>query len=101
MEALWHSTEHIGRIHNMNDQRLVTRSVRVNPVVRLLYGGLDDHVDHHLFPIVPSRNLPKLHKLLQRELAEPRGMISCWKEMFAIAREKDVRPENEYVAVNL
>ena len=59
------------------------------------------NVDHHLFPVVPSRNLPKLHKLLERELVEPRGMIACWKEMFAIAREKDVRPENEYVAAEL
>lgn len=101
MESLWHSTEHIGRAYNMNDQRLVTRSVRVNPVIRLLYGGLDDHVDHHLFPSVPSRNLPKLHRLLNRELAEPYGMIGCWKEMFAIAREKDVRSENEYVPVTL
>jgi len=100
IETLWHSTEHIGRAYNLNDQRLVTRSVKVNPVVRLLYGGLDDHVDHHLFPIIPSRNLPRLHKVLNRDLAEPRGMISCWKEMFTIAREKDERPRNEYVPLS-
>ncbi len=101
IESLWHATEHIGRAYDMNDQRLVTRSVRVNPFIRLLYGGLDDHVDHHLYPTIPSRNLPKLHKLLHAELAAPRSMISCWKEMFAIAREKDVRPENEYVPANM
>jgi fatty acid desaturase len=96
-ETLWHSTEHIGRLYNVNDQRLATRSVRVNPVIRLLYGGLDDHVDHHVYPWVPSRNLPKLHRVMREKLAEPRGMIGCWKEMFAIAREKDLRPQNEYV----
>lgn len=99
MESLWHSTEHIGRAYNVNDQRLATRSVRVSPLIRLIYGGLDDHVDHHLFPSVPSRNLPKLHRLLERSLPEPRSMIGCWKEMFAIAREKDVRPTSEYVPI--
>jgi fatty acid desaturase len=101
MESLWHNTEHIGRIRNMNDQRLVTRSVKVGFFVHLLYGGLDDHVDHHLFPSVPSRNLPKLHRLLHKQLPEPRSMINCWKEIFAIAKEKDICSENEYVSVDL
>jgi fatty acid desaturase len=101
METLWHSTEHIGRMYNSNDQRLATRSVKVGPLLRLLYGGLDDHVDHHVYPWVPSRNLPELHRLMGPKLAEPRGMIACWCEMFAIAREKDVRPQNEHVPVSL
>jgi fatty acid desaturase len=99
METLWHSTEHIGRAYNVNDQRLATRSVKVGRVLRLLYGGLDDHVDHHLYPAVPSRNLPKLHQILKENLPEPRGMLDCWKEMFAIAREKDAHPSSEYVPV--
>jgi len=96
-EGLWHSTEHIGRMYNTNDQRCATRSVRVNPFIRLLYWGLDDHVDHHHYPIVPSRNLPALHRLLRDDLPEPKGMIGCWREMFAIAREKDEYPANEFI----
>lgn len=99
IEALWHSTEHIARAYNVNDQRLATRSVRVSPLIRILYGGLDDHVDHHLFPAVPSMNLPKLHRLLHRDLAPTRSMINCWREMFAIAREKDQQPQHEYVPI--
>jgi fatty acid desaturase len=71
--------------------------VKVGPVLRLLYGGLDDHVDHHVYPWIPSRNLPKLHRLMKENLPEPRGMIDCWREMFAIAREKDLRSDHEYV----
>ena len=97
IEEFWHSTEHIGRLNNVNDQRLATRSVKVGPLVWLIYFGLDDHIDHHHFPGIPSRNLPKLHKILQHDLPEPRGVIGCWQEMFAIAREKDINPENEYV----
>lgn len=101
IEFLWHQTEHIGRMYNVNDQRLCTRSVRVGPLIHLIYWGLDDHVDHHYFPVVPSRNLPKLHKILKKDLAEPKSMINCWREMFAIAREKDSHPENEYVPIAL
>ncbi len=101
IELFWHQTEHIGRLYNVNDQRLCTRSIRVSPLVHLIYWGLDDHVDHHYFPIVPSRNLPKLHMILKNDLAEPKTMIQCWREMFAIAREKDYHPENEYVPITL
>jgi fatty acid desaturase len=101
IESLWHSTEHIGRLYNMKDQRLCTRSIRVSPFIHLLYWGLDDHVDHHLFPAVPSRNLPQLHRLLRKDLPEPRGMIGCWAEIFAIAREKERNPLNEYVPMAL
>ncbi len=98
IEGLWHFTEHIGRLYNVNDHRLCTRSVRVNPFIKLIFWGLDDHVDHHYFPVVPSRDLPELHRILREDLAEPKGMIGCWVEMFAIAREKDRHPEHEYVS---
>jgi fatty acid desaturase len=97
MENFWHHTEHIARLYNVKDQRLCTRSVRVNPLVKLIYWGLDDHIDHHLFPAVPSRNLPKLHQTLKKDLPEPQSMIQCWLEMFAVAREKDCHPDHEYV----
>jgi fatty acid desaturase len=98
-ELLWHNTQHIGRLKNVNEQRLATRSIKVNPLVKLLYWGLDDHVEHHLYPAVPSYNLPKLHKLLSPMEAKPQGLFDCWREMFAIGTEKDVRPQNEYVPV--
>lgn len=100
-EDMWHSTEHIGRLYNVKDQRLCTRSIRVSPFIRLIYWGLDDHVDHHYFPIVPSRNLPALHSILSKNLAEPKNMTGCWQEMFAIANEKDNNPNHEYVPVEL
>ncbi len=97
IEGLWHNTEHIGRMYNVDEQRFCTRSIRVGWLVRLIYWGLDDHVDHHMFPSVPSRNLPKLHSLLKDDLAEPRSMVQCWREMLAIGREKTRCSESEYV----
>lgn len=63
----------------------------------MLYWGLDDHVDHHIYPAIPSRNLPKLHALIGKDLPEPRNIIGCWREIYAIAREKDQNPTHEYV----
>jgi fatty acid desaturase len=97
IESLWHHTEHISRLYNVNDQRLCTRSVKVGPLIHLIYWGLDDHIDHHIYPQVPSYNLPKLHKLLQHDLPQPLSMINCWREMLAVAKEKSVRPDNEFV----
>jgi fatty acid desaturase len=101
MEILWHATKHIGRPYNVNDHRLNTRSVRVSGFIKLIFWGLDDHVDHHLFPVVPSRNLPKLHKLLEKELPDPDNVFGCWTEMFEIAREKDLDPKREFLSVEV
>jgi fatty acid desaturase len=99
MEILWHATKHIGRPYNVNDHRLNTRSVRVSGFIKLIFWGLDDHVDHHLYPVVPSRNLPRLHRILEKELPEPDNVFGCWAEMFEISREKDRDPRREYVSV--
>ena len=99
IENLWHQTEHIGRLYNVNDQRLCTRSVHVSPFIKLIFWGLDDHVEHHIFPIVPSRNLPKLHKELMDYVPDQKNIFACWKEMFAVAREKDRNPTGEFVPI--
>jgi fatty acid desaturase len=99
IESHWHSTEHIGRPYDVNDHRLNTRSIRVGRSIKTIYWGLDDRVDHHLFPIVPSRNLPKLHRLLEKVLPRPNNVVGCWAEMFAAAREKDRDPNREFVSI--
>ena len=98
MERLWHDTKHIARPYNVKDHRLNTRSIRVSWFVRSFFWGLDDHVDHHLYPAVPSRNLGKLHRILEPNLPEPDYVFGCWAEMFEIAKKKDDDPNYEYVA---
>jgi fatty acid desaturase len=86
-------------LYNVNDYRLCTRSIKVSPLLQPIYFGLDDPVDHPIFPGIPSRNLPELHGLLQKDIAETLGLIQCWREMFDIAGEKDRHPEHEYIPV--
>lgn len=98
-ETLWHFTEHVGRPYDANDHRLNTRSIRVGRFIGSIYWGLDHHVDHHLWPAVPSRNLPRLHALLEGHLPVPGTIRECWAEMWSIAREKDRDPSREFAAV--
>ncbi len=98
IEVLWHATKHIGRPYNVNDHRLNTRSIHVSPFLKSIFWGLDDHVDHHLFPVVPSMNLPRLHRILEKQLPNPDNIFGCWAEMFEISREKDRDPKREFVS---
>jgi fatty acid desaturase len=100
-ETLWHFTEHVGRPFNVNDHRLNTRSISVGPFIRSIYWGLDHHVDHHLWPAVPSRNLSRLHALVAKDLPVPGTIRGCWAEMWSIAREKDRDTSREFVPTGI
>ncbi len=95
--AVYHRTEHIAMMHNSTDQRLCTRGVKVSPVTKFFYGGLDEHVEHHLFPSVPSRNLTRLRQALDISIPERKNVIACWKEIYAIAKHKETHPDAVFV----
>jgi fatty acid desaturase len=48
-----------------DDPLLASRSVRSNPLVSFLLLNENYHLEHHLFPEVPSYNLPRLRALLR------------------------------------
>lgn len=95
--AFYHRTEHIGMMYNANDQRLCTRGVKVFPVTKFFYGGLDEHVEHHLFPGVPSRNLTKLRESFDVGIPERKNVIECWREIYAIAKHRERHPDDVLV----
>jgi len=51
-----------------NDALLASRSVRSNRVVAFLLLNENFHLEHHLFPEIPSYNLPRLRELLRARL---------------------------------
>lgn len=69
-------TQHAGLRENVLDHRYSTRTVRMNPVFRFLYLNMNYHVEHHMFPSVPYRNLPALHTEIADQLAPP--LPSTW-----------------------
>ena len=45
-----------------------TRSVKSNFIIRHLMWNMNLHAEHHLYPMIPFFNLPKLSYLLQQSL---------------------------------
>jgi fatty acid desaturase len=97
MAEFWHRTEHISMMYNAKDQRLCTRGVKVSPFLKFFFGGLDEHVEHHLFPAVPSRNLSKLREAMNWPVPERQNVIRCWKEIYAIAKHREQHPDDVFV----
>ena len=81
--------QHTGLADNVLDHRLNTRTVYMNLFSRFIYWNMNYHVEHHMFPMVPYHNLPRLHQLIKHDLPEPnRGFVEGLKEvMFALKRQ--------------
>jgi len=71
--------QHVGLSENVWDHRQNTGSVRVNPFLSFLFMHMENHVEHHLFPLVPFHQLPKLRKKLKGQLPAPYS--SLWDGM--------------------
>ena len=62
------SSQHCGLRANILDYRENTRTVILNPVIRLFYWNMNFHVEHHMYPGVPCYNLPRLRDLIHVDL---------------------------------
>ena len=87
--VVYGGTQHAGLAENVLDHRLNTRTVYMNPINRYLYWNMGYHVEHHMFPMVPYHNLPKLHELVKSDVPPPyHGLIEAWREIIpALIRE--------------
>jgi fatty acid desaturase len=63
--------QHGGLAEDVVDHRLNSRTVYINPVSRWIYWNMNYHVEHHMFPMVPYYNLPRLHELIKHDLPAP------------------------------
>ena len=83
----WHMVmvgllQHGGLADNVIDHRLNSRTVYMNPISRFLYLNMNYHVEHHMFPMVPYYNLPKLHEAIKHDLPAPTpSIIAGYREM--------------------
>ena len=75
-------TQHTGLQENIKDHRYSTRTVYLNPIFSFLYWHMEYHIEHHMFPTVPSYNLPKLHALIKNQMPPARkGLWGAYKEI--------------------
>jgi len=68
--------QHAGLLNNSKDHRLSTRDVYLNPIFSFLYWHMEYHIEHHMFPLIPSHNLKKLHEIVKDQL--PPAKKNLW-----------------------
>jgi len=87
-------TQHTGLRENELDHRFSTRTIRLNPILQLLYWNMNYHVEHHMFPNVPFHALPKLRKAIEADLPPAYdGLFSAWGEILHFLRTQRHDPE--------
>jgi fatty acid desaturase len=95
---IFNITQHAGLAENVRDHRLNSRTVILNPLFAWMYINMNYHVEHHMFPMVPFYNLPKLHALIRDQCPPPhKGLIEAYREIIP-ALLKQVKDPTWFVA---
>ena len=68
--------QHVGLAEDVWDHRLNTRSIRFNPFFSFLYLNMENHVEHHMYPLVPFHALPRLRERIKDRM--PPRYRSLW-----------------------
>ena len=100
LNIIWGLTQHMGLREDVKDHRLSTRSIRLNPVLSFIYWKMEYHIEHHMFPSVPSYNLPKLHEVIKEQLPKPQTLLEAYKEIIPAIIKKSKDPDY-YIPVTL
>jgi MocE subfamily Rieske [2Fe-2S] domain protein len=80
--VLYGFTQHAGLAENVLDHRLNARTVYMNAINRYFYWNMNFHIEHHMFPLVPYHNLPKLHALVKPDMPKPyNGIVEAYREI--------------------
>ncbi len=91
--ALLNNTQHVGLSGNVDDFRLNSRSIDVNPLFRFLYWNMNYHIEHHMYAGVPCYRLPELSRRIADKLpVPPRGIIGAWYQIIAITYRQAQEP---------
>lgn len=75
-------TQHAGLAENVLDHRLNCRTVYMNWINRFLYWNMNYHMEHHMYPLVPYHNLPKLHEEVKEDCPPPyTSLLNAYAEI--------------------
>ena len=87
--AVYGWTQHAGLAENVLDHRLNCRTIHMNRVHRFLYWNMNYHLEHHMFPMVPYHQLPRLHELVKDDCPDPYpSLTAAYREIVpAIVRQ--------------
>ena len=94
-----HFMQHAGLKNNVRDHRLCVRTVKLNPVFSFLNWNMEYHLEHHMFPNIPSYNLKKLNKVIQDQLPKPKeGIFEAYREIIPTLIKQ---AKNPYYILNI
>ena len=94
-------TQHLGAALNKKDHRLSTYSVRINPILSFLYWHMEYHLEHHMFPTIPSYNLRKLQNIIKDKIPKPfPNLFSFYKQVLPVVIKQATNP-NDYFKTNI
>jgi fatty acid desaturase len=82
-------------ITDATDPFLASRTVLPNPIIGFFLLHENYHLEHHLFPEVPSYHLPRLHRLIWRRLpraVSSRGYLGFLAKFLRAAPRMDETP---------
>ena len=89
MAQLFNVTQHAGLREDIHDHRQNTRTFLANPVFRFLYMNMNYHIEHHMFPMVPFHQLPKLHELIKGQCPPPySSVLACYRDIIPALRKQ-------------
>ena len=93
LNIVWGITQHVGLKEDVKDHRLSTRSIRLNPIFSFIYWKMEYHIEHHMFPMVPSHKLPQLHEVIKDQLPKPKSLYDAYKEIIPAIMKQTKNPD--------
>jgi fatty acid desaturase len=95
---LCNNTQHVGLQDEVEDFRLCTRTIYLNPIVQFLYWHMNYHIEHHMYAGVPCYKLARLHRAIKHDLPyTANGLYETWSIIIAILRRQDQEPSYQFV----
>ena len=95
---LCNNTQHVGLQDEVEDFRLCTRTIYLNPLVQFLYWHMNYHIEHHMYAGVPCYKLARLHGAINHELPyTANGLYETWSIIIAILNRQKQEPRYQFV----
>ena len=54
---------------------------------------MEYHIEHHMFPMVPSHKLPQLHEVIKDQLPKPKSLYDAYKEIIPAIMKQTKNPD--------
>ena len=90
-------TQHLGAALNTKDHRESTYSLNINPIFSFYYWHMECHLEHHMFPMIPSYNLKKLQSYIKEQTPKPfSSLFAFYKEILPAVIKQAYNPNHNY-----